>query len=74
MSPTGPDACRASVQYIELSTRLEKKYVEFAELHDDVQFVEPDLKYLTEEDLREARFDLAVLQERLAMQPNMIRH
>jgi hypothetical protein len=58
----------------ELSTRLEEKAADFVELDDDGHFVGREYRDLTEKELRQARLDLVVLQERRATQLDMIRH
>lgn len=59
---------------LELTSRLEEKAANFAELDDDGQFVRLNFRDLTEDEVRQARLDLVVLQERCAAQVDMIRH
>ncbi|KAM0711412.1 hypothetical protein Q7P35_002152 [Cladosporium inversicolor] len=58
---------------LELTFRLEEKAADFADFDDDGQFAGLNFRDLTEEEVRQARLDLVVLQESCAAQVDMIR-
>ena len=57
-----------------LATRLELKAASFAKLDDDGRFVEREWRNVTDEDRRQIKLDLAVLQERLDEQLDLQHH
>jgi len=58
----------------ELTARLEENAAQLAELDEDGQFVDLDFRDLTDEETRQAKLDLVVLQERLSNQLDLLRH